>query len=564
MTASQDVFRTFTENSLRLFRSTGRVIIINIVIVSIYQHLFDVCVRMLTAIVHSYRIHLSPGSRRSSGSVTRAAMTRAGSSSEPSARSTSSRPHKRARTAESTPPLPPVIIPHAVLQQSPANFVHENLSPCLVPDAPDTPPPLVEARLPLAAVTRFHASESLSSGSSHSSPVASYHSSPPHLISPIPATEGRIHSPELVYPQSGGHFAPPATQNGSPHSQWTYRPHSEPYQSDPESVPHGNTQRYPSEHLRTPPPALNAPSQNLQVNREFQDETYTYPANYDATPLDSATSMSHGRGSENTYADHHHHENNVSSQHQALLHRGTPSASTSRHSIAHISHPYEHPPPTSPHLVSPLESQSPTPVFSVASPVSRSHYHETRESDNSVASLTRHPSSNSASSQYDSNSLSSAGYSQSMSNIHDTSQSHVSPSHGAYSTLSSQYSNPHDSLAHLILPARYDSPPPILAPIQDERVIRGEHEITPRQDSEAISSYPHHYAPHAPLPPISSYSPNVEFASTQLRPIANYYTYLHQPQPQHAAGHPHYLSHYSSLSSAHHHHEASWRVGDVR
>ncbi|KIK34490.1 hypothetical protein CY34DRAFT_97907 [Suillus luteus UH-Slu-Lm8-n1] len=69
----------------------------------------------------------------------------------------------------------------------------------------------------------------------------------------------------------------------------------------------------------------------------------------------------------------------------------------------------------------------------------------------------------------------------------------------------------HTLMSHHSSIPRYDSPPPVLAPIQDERVLRGDiripqmhHSITPpaslsyMHHSQVQSSYPYH-APHVGL-----------------------------------------------------------------
>jgi zinc finger protein CreA/MIG len=45
------------------------------------------------------------------------------------------------------------------------------------------------------------------------------------------------------------------------------------------------------------------------------------------------------------------------------------------------------------------------------------------------------------------------------------------------------------------LPSRFDSPPPILAPIQDERVMRGDHRHSQMQLQASSSPYLHHPQP---------------------------------------------------------------------
>lgn len=181
-----------------------------------------------------------------------------------------------------------------------------------------------------------------------------------------------------------------------------------------------------------------------------------------------------------------------SSLHQSSMdsiHDGSPQSSahlssvSSRLSISHISHPHSYPAhyqtvntpsPDSPHSVSP-HSQLSTPSYSTY-----------RDDPHDVA-------------PYGSGLLDSVP---DHSNNYMNTQNNVV--HGSYNNTLM----PH----HSSIP-RYDSPPPVLAPIQDERVLRGDiripqmhHSITPPlgnslsyiHHSQVQNSYPYH-APHVGL-----------------------------------------------------------------
>lgn len=164
------------------------------------------------------------------------------------------------------------------------------------------------------------------------------------------------------------------------------------------------------------------------------------------------------------------------------------SSVSSRLSISHISHPHSYPThyqsvntpsPDSPHSVSP-HSQLSTPNYSAY----RDDSHEVAPYQNNSGILDPVPDNSSISSNY------------------MNAQNNIV--HGSYGhTLMSHHSN---------IP-RYDSPPPVLAPIQDERVLRGDiripqmhHSITPplgnslsyMHHSQVQSSYPYH-TPHVSL-----------------------------------------------------------------
>ncbi|KAG9317897.1 hypothetical protein JVU11DRAFT_2126 [Chiua virens] len=154
-----------------------------------------------------YRIHLSPGSRRSSSSATRAAIARAvGGNGSKNGRSSSAivTPER----LSTSPPSPPPALEHAIL------------SP---PPPPDSPPALVQAySLPHVPV---YSDGMHSSGSSSRSPTPFDGAYP--LISPHSQalTNGHIASQPSPM-QSQFSDSPPTYTESSQHSNYGYTPSS--------------------------------------------------------------------------------------------------------------------------------------------------------------------------------------------------------------------------------------------------------------------------------------------------------------------------------------------------
>ena len=144
---------------------------------------------------------MSPGSRRTSGAVTRAHMTRQKTAPQESPASS------RRRTK--SPPLPLVSADQSAPTHNPACLTGSPIAPSAndsLPPPPDTPPPLAEAYRPPQP------EESVSGRSSNrSSPELNY----PHTYSsngaPHPARVS--HSPEATYAASPRHLVPQYSQN---------------------------------------------------------------------------------------------------------------------------------------------------------------------------------------------------------------------------------------------------------------------------------------------------------------------------------------------------------------
>ncbi|KAG8219074.1 hypothetical protein J3R82DRAFT_4832 [Butyriboletus roseoflavus] len=148
-----------------------------------------------------YRIHLSPGSRRSSSSATRAAIARAvGANGSKNSRSSSTivTPER----LSSDPPSPPPSLEHAI-----------------IPPPPDSPPPLVQA---------FHVSHApVYNGSLHSGSSSSRSPTPLENTYPIisPHSHGLTNGHIASQPSPmASHYSdsPPTYAESSQHSSYGY------------------------------------------------------------------------------------------------------------------------------------------------------------------------------------------------------------------------------------------------------------------------------------------------------------------------------------------------------
>ena len=373
----------------------------------------------------SYRIHLSPGSRRSSSSATRAAIARAVGAASRSSRSAGLLAMSDRSSNDNTPPP----LEHAI------------------PPPPDSPPPLVHA-FPVY-------SDALQSSS------VSSRSPTPH---------------ENAYPSI---------------------PHSQPIMNG-----HGPAQHSPIQpHFHDSPPSYSEPSHSSGYGYHsgatagIQDHPYQYSQSYDEKPSASRLQSALNQSSMDSIHDH----SPPSSAHVPSL--------SSRLSISHLSHPqsypahYSSPSPDSSHSV----SVSPHSQASEPSTPNYSTYRDDGSHDTtgtSYPSLDEHPG---LSNGYISGSSTHMG---------------VPGSAPAYSHHNQpQPHHPSMALPQHSLP-RYDSPPPILAPIQDERVVRGDmgrlaHVQVPSLPSgstalggSAFTSLHHHHPhPHSSIGGYSYHAP---------------------------------------------------------
>ncbi|KAF8166010.1 hypothetical protein B0H34DRAFT_259043 [Crassisporium funariophilum] len=338
-----------------------------------------------------YRIHLSPGSRRSSA---RSAASRAMSG-------------KRGSTASTeTPSAPPPLSSPPALEPARPVYSHDSTPP-------DSPPPLAQATLPATASMPLNNArmDSSSRSSSSSSPEASY-------------------SP-------GGHH------------------HMVSLSSQGLSLSNNNSQSY------------NYRSGTTTYQEQSQGAGFTY---VHTTPISHSSGSSNGNsfpsysGSHDNFSNH-----NVSSMQQQNQNRDhSPVSMSSRHSISHISHPQTSysqtqssstspPSPASSHSVSSHTSGPPTPTYPVFHDEAHSYHH----GNNMIAD---------------------------HSGLNNSHRSHI---------VHNNYANGVQNAG------RFDSPPPILAPIQDERLV-------PRDErhSQSHSSSPYIHHPQ-PLPTEYPYHQNL-------------------------------------------------------
>lgn len=255
---------------------------------------------LTTLFTYSYRIHLSPGSRRRSASATRQAMTLAMGSSGSAAR-------RRSRNGASTPSSDAPDTPPSLgsSQQSLGDA-----AAALIPEPPETPPPLAEARLPIFPL-----------GSSGSAPDQC-------MVSYFPAS---AHSQD-----DRGVSSSYAGQNSAGHSpSWEYR--------------NGSTYSYPGqEHVG-----------GSHTSYDYGDADQT-------TSSSGANGQSYGLGqtSFNTYPSSSAYTRGETTP--LGVHSPLTFGSSTRPPLAHNSQ--AQPSPLSAH--SPLSSQPPTPTYSSSSSIS--------------------------------------------------------------------------------------------------------------------------------------------------------------------------------------------------
>jgi len=330
----------------------------------------------------SYRIHLSPGSRRSTNRSGKANAKKAAAAAA------------AANTNAESPIAPPPLSSPQTLE--PTRIYSHHSSP------PNSPPPLAQATLPATATlplpnSRLDAASDRSSSSA--SPQAPY--SPTHQGMPMS-------------PQSLG-------------------------------MSSGNSQSY----------AYRSGTTTYQEQSQGAGFTYVH-----TTPVNTHSSHAGPNGSFPSYTNAHENYNTHSMNPQ---NRGnSPISLSSRHSISHISHPHSSytqnhqsssagpPSPASSHSVSSHTSGPPTPTYPVFHDDGHSYHHQ---SHNMIPDHSG------------------------MGNAHMNSQSHHIMHHGYSSNIQNN---------------RFDSPPPILAPIQDERHIRRDERHTQPHNT---STYIHHPQP---------------------------------------------------------------------
>ena len=255
---------------------------------------------------HSYRIHLSPGSRRNSS---RSAIARAMNGSVPTLNNASIR---RASASSGSPEFPPSLPPQL---SAPPN-TSEPARAYTISTPPDSPPQLAHATLP---ATMHPPPESVSSRSS---------SGPDSPYSPI-SQEQQLHNNQLVS-----------------------------MSSHPIDI-NGNSQ--PFSHYR---------SGTTTYQEQSQGSGYQYVHHNSVSPPGSAHHGMHQMNNSYSYSGSHydsrHHPTHRSDNTNSQSASSSPTTHTSRHSISHISHPNPHPrsypPAHNSNSPSPVSSSNPSPT----------------------------------------------------------------------------------------------------------------------------------------------------------------------------------------------------------
>ncbi|PCH40684.1 hypothetical protein WOLCODRAFT_136942 [Wolfiporia cocos MD-104 SS10] len=508
-----------------------------------------------------YRIHLSPGSRRSSGSATRAAMTRAQNMSEQMKSRLQDDQGAVGLWTGSSPPSPS-ISPH----EPPPALVQARFSPPQsLPEPPDTPPPLTPACVPVLPPMSAVVPAPFDSGSSRSSTASIPEVGYPTMVSHHRIQPARLATSHLVhsaYPQAQSSYASPASDNG--HSPWGYGVQSiSQYQrlvqdETPSHASSGQVGRLPS-GMASGDGSID--SQSLQAIRQPSDSSYAYAGHHELQYPESSPDAHHSAAI-NTSDGGFGHLSRGQSQH-ARADDGS-AMTSSRQSLSHLStHSMMAPPtpdtpsPYTPHsnasyhashsqtvdsrmtssriFASPLlrPDGEPTPpnVYSVPSGGGQSGYphQEATSTDPSPQVYTHHVSGSTASHYADSQAIGVSSLS-------------LSEEHGV------QISPPR---------SRYPSPPPTLAPLQK---TRGTHDILSssqasshahsdydprsRQQLHLVTSAFSNTVPAQNAPESAGLARHNTMPSTY--PGLNVLVPLHQPRPQHAMHPPQpYLQMYS-------------------
>ncbi|KAI0677781.1 hypothetical protein C8Q78DRAFT_1074451 [Trametes maxima] len=501
----------------------------------------------LTTLLSSYRIHLSPGSRRNSGSATRAAMSRASANERP--RSSRRRSKNDTDLASPSPPPPvpsPPLSPPPLAQAYQPIPAHSPTHPsaaAALPEPPDTPPPLAPAYPtlppPSAPVYSQHSLPGRDAGrSSTSTPDAAY-PSPVSYTHPSLAPAPYAQYEDSAYPPSQDSRTSSFGRSADD-QRWTYP------QQQQQSYPTSESDRY----------SPVSPAANAQ---------YADPAS-PVEAYNTSAPRSHGnyhvsQQPQESYFGHYQQRQTGSAL--GSVTSPTPLApsqqSSHRHSIAHISNPVRQHSPTSTTSASPVVSHPPTPGYGGYMASSMGSFAESPPGSVSpVAPASQLPSGMVATyGSYETNSLASAGYThppqaQTSAPVqtqaaHPTSQAgyartlpSLSPVHArgdgqAQSSLATHYNYGQTPSYHTVpsnASIRRTSPPPVLAPIQGSRVVR--------RDSAGVPTM--RYASPAQLPPQAQTQtqPAIQSLATVGRSSGHAYSY---PPTSHSHSHPHSQAH---------------------
>ncbi|KAL6307135.1 hypothetical protein BKA93DRAFT_116163 [Sparassis latifolia] len=489
----------------------------------------------------SYRIHLTPGSRRSTGSATRAAASRARSTSEVS--SSGRRDLQRRGNKNASAPTPPPAVPSPPIDPPPLVQAYPvAASVAVASEPPDTPPPLVQA--PLSALLPPHVLAALpppDSRSSHASTASTpdyvYHSpqapANPELHS---SARSNQYSPQHSYSSSFSTYSSPVSLNQR--SQW-------------ESGSQSGTYYEPDHISESPGPTYNHPSSCSSriaspedyYQGETHDMSYAYVEPRELEYSDSVTS-------------------HVSSQ-------PTSSFGSVGSQIQQVHHAHSSPSPIS--SLSPNRSHPPTPTAAYSTPSSAtvSVYHQPHDVSASLPPSPVHASHIPV--EQDPAGYTPVGHSRPRAYTH--AQASAEQTHSDYSTPSPLREQPYANVypgsvnmhsyfsGHGVPFGRYHSPPPTLAPIHTSR-DSPEMDVQHHVNSQTLTKeypishtsgqfYPHshHNGPHHPQS-----SPQDADASEDVEQLqaSGHYVPLRQPQPLHPVhAYSQGFNSYSSLSYAH-------------
>ncbi|KAI1791042.1 hypothetical protein LXA43DRAFT_449442 [Ganoderma leucocontextum] len=446
-----------------------------------------------------YRIHLSPGSRRSSGSATRAAMNRASASD----RSRSTRKRSKNDSPHSASPPPPPPIPSPPLEPPALTQAYPTL-PSGLPEPPDTPPPLAQAypTLPPPIAPAFpqqSLSARPSSRSSRSTPEATYYSPVSYAhpsLAPVPTPSHPQYHEEVAYPPSSQGSRASSFGRPGDDPRWPYHSQGE------QSYPASESDRYSpvspvtnsNGHFQEPA----SPVESLHGHHRAHSQVQGH---VQMSPQDSVS-----------YFNHYHqpaarqpqpNTAGPTSASPVSLSQSQPSSSSHRHSIAHISNPIRQHSPTSTNSASPVVSTPPTPGYGYVSQTMGTYAESPPGSLSPVTPVPPQQQQHAVPvyNSYESSSLASAGYShpppaqtqhvpqqqqQQQQQMYDRTLPALTATHAREPQApSSMHPQTHFNYAQqqaayqpnsnsMGVSDRYGSERPVLAPLVGSRVMRGD------------------------------------------------------------------------------------------
>ena len=410
----------------------------------------------------------------------------------------------RKRSKQDSPhsPSPPPPIPSPPLEPPPLAQAYSAL-PAGVPEPPNTPPPLAQAYPTLPPPTApVYPQQSLSaraaSRSSRSTPEATYYSpvtyAHPSLASAPPSSHNSYHHEDVSYPPSSQGSRASSFGRPGDDPRWSYHGQGEQSYAASESDRYSPVSPAANSNGHYPEPA--SPVESLNGHHRANGQA---PGHVQMSPQDSVSYFNHYQQP----AARHSQPNTAgpTSGSPVSLSQAQPLASSHRHSIAHISNPIRQHSPTSTNSASPVVSTPPTPGYGYV-PTGLGAYAESPPGSLSPvtpAPPQQHPSAvmpmyNS----YESSSLASAGYSQpppGQTHQHVQPQQHhqqqmydrTLPALTATlarepQSQSAMHPHPHFNYTQQgsyqsgsMGPSdRYNPDRPILPPIVDSRVLRGD------------------------------------------------------------------------------------------